>query len=200
MTALLLYLRVVRLWWALGVVAIGTAWSAVSVALIPDTWIYSYVPSIAPGVFGCGMTAVLAAASLALPRIEAMEVTASRALWRHRLGLALGVYAVVTLLAAAVCLAAGSFAFFLLPLIRGGIAVAAATFLAAVFVPTRWVAPVALAYVIACHHISGGDQWWDLLLRHATPFNLTAAIALCVLGTAVFAHRGARPLPPEDEY
>jgi hypothetical protein len=116
-----------------------------------------------------------------------------------RLAMPVGLYVVLIAVAVVVCLAAGT-AWYFAPLARDMVAVAGMTFALAAFLPPRYVTLAALAYVVVCVFGSRGEQWWDLLLAPPSWQNGLAAAVLGVVGAAVFAVRGARPLAPEDEY
>lgn len=165
----------------------------------PRQYIYPDVPTIAPAVFACCAGVALAAVVLAMPRIEATEVTAARPLWRLRAVLVASLYLAAVPVAAVVCLAASS-GWFLMPLVRDGVVVAAATFGASTLLPARLVATAALGYVIMCYYVGRGQAVWDLLLAHPGTASTVAAGAVGVVGAFVFVRYGARSLAPDDEY
>lgn len=199
MTTLQVLGRVYRAKLALLVVAVATVVAILSTATTGPGGLYSYVPTITPAVFASCVAAAASAAVLALPRAEALEVTAARPQWRARLAMAVGLYVVLLTAAVLVCLSAGT-AWYFAPLTRDMVAVAGMTFALAALLPPRYVALAALAYVVVCIFGSRGWQWWDLLLAPPSWRNELAAAVLGVVGAAVYAVRGARPLAPEDEY
>jgi hypothetical protein len=191
--------RVYRARVAFLVIAVAAAVAALSTATTPTDARYEYVPTIGQAVFVCCVAAASSAALLAVPRAEALEVTAARPQWMVRLFVAAALYAVLAGIAAVVCVAADS-SWYFGPLLRDMVVVAGVTFALSAVLPSRYVAVAAVAYVLACVFGSRGSQWWDLLLTPTSWQNRLAAATLGVLGAAVFALRGARALPPDDEY
>jgi hypothetical protein len=188
--------RVYRARVAVLVLAAAAGLASLSTATSPP---YASVPSVGQAVFLCSTAAAATAALLALPRAEALEVTAGRPQWTMRLLVVTSLYAVLAGLAAAVCVTAGSWWYFG-PLFRDMVAMAGLTFALTALLPARYVALAALAYVLACVFGSQGLRWWDVLFAESSWHNRLAAAALGVLGAAVFVLHGARPLPPDDEY
>lgn len=198
MNGLLIFARASRARLGAGLVTVGAGIAVAWGAQIPNQWIYPSVASAAPVALVCGISGTVLAAALALPRLEACEVTASRKLLWYRASLVLAAYVGCLVVAWLAALALASW-WHLLPLLRSGIVLSAITFLASIVVDTRFVSAISITYALTCYFIGRGDVWWDVLLAHPTPGSLGVVAALSCVAGGAFAVAGARALPPEDE-
>ncbi|MDQ1295783.1 MAG: hypothetical protein QG608_3670 [Actinomycetota bacterium] len=192
-------LRVTRLGPAAGATALLAAGGAAWAGTTPSTWVYETVPSLGRGALVTYLTAILLACLVSLPRLECLEVTASRRLWPLRVRLVFAALAGTAVVCAAVCGVVGS-AWHLYPLMLGGTLLACATFTASTVLPAHLVALPGLAYTLACCFTSAGQAEWDLLMT--TPGNTRTAftLGLGLAGTAIFCVVGARPHPPTEDW
>jgi hypothetical protein len=192
--------RVYRARVALLVLAVAAAYGTAHTAALPHFAVWPpQVEAVGEALYAASFGATAAAALLALPRAEAAEVTASRPQWAVRLLVAGGLYLALAVVAALVCVAAGT-AWYLGPLVRVAVTAAAVTFALAAVLPPAYVTVAVIVYVLFCAFGSQGWAWWDLVFAEPSPARWVAAVVIAVAGTAVYAAVGARPLPPEDEY
>jgi hypothetical protein len=183
---------------AVPVLLIGIALAITSAARTPDELVYASVPSVAPAALVIGASVMFAGAMLSVPRTDAGEVTAARSLWFLRSTLAGTIGAAAVIAAAGVCLIL-DFWWFLAPLVRGSLVIAAMTLATGVIVPRIYITLLPGAYLLSCLYLSHGEKWWDLVLTHPNRFNLIAAAVVSFIGLAAFAVFGSRSLSPEDE-
>ena len=198
MRSALIIARVARVPLVASVAVIGGVYAALTATRIPREWIYQSAQSGAPVALICGVTSVMMAALMCVPRLEACEVTAARPLWAYRLGLVLTHFAMCLILAAASAIALNSTWHFV-PLARSSLALAAATFAAAVVVPPRFVAAVGTAYLVLCFFVGRGGAWWDIMLAHPDVTSIAVTSAMALVFAGAFAAKGAISQPPEEE-
>ncbi|MDQ1306257.1 MAG: hypothetical protein QG671_2089 [Actinomycetota bacterium] len=192
-------LRVTRLREAAGVTAVFAVGGAVWAGSTPAEWVYEAVPSLGRGALVTYLAAVLLAALLGLPSLEALEITASRRLWPLRLALVFAALAGTAVVCGAVCAAVGS-AWHLYPLMLGGTLLVCATFTASTVLPSHLVALPALAYTVTCCFTSAGQASWDVLMTTPTLLHTILILIAGLLGVLVFCTRGARPAPGTDDW